>query len=89
MSGFLPNKILNKKKHGFGLPFGLWLRDSPLLRQLIADNLSDLRKRQIISSAFLDTLQALHSREDASYYGVFIWVFAMLEQWFREHEVSP
>jgi hypothetical protein len=27
----------------------------------------------------------LHGSEYASYYGVFVWVLAMLEQWLQEH----
>ncbi len=40
MAGFLPDEIIHKTKHGFGLPFGLWLHDSPRLRDLILGNLS-------------------------------------------------
>lgn len=89
MIGFLPNEIINKKKHGFGLPFGLWLQESAQLREIIFSNLSDLRKRQIIKSEFLDHLLKLHDQEDARYYGVFVWVLAMLEQWFQKHNLSP
>ncbi len=88
MRGFLPDAVIHKKKHGFGLPFGLWLRESPPLRALIFDNLSDLRKRRMIRPEFLERLLHLHDREDASYYGVFVWVAAMLEQWLREHGVA-
>jgi asparagine synthase (glutamine-hydrolysing) len=89
MAGFLPDEIINKAKHGFGLPFGLWLHDSPRLRDLIMGNLSDLRRRQIVQPAFLDRLLHLHGADDASYHGVFVWVLAMLEQWFQEHEIEP
>jgi asparagine synthase (glutamine-hydrolysing) len=85
MRGFLPDEIILKKKHGFGLPFGLWLRDSPSLREQIFSNLSDLQARRIIQPAFLDRLLHLHSSEDARYYGVMIWVLAMLEEWMKKH----
>jgi asparagine synthase (glutamine-hydrolysing) len=88
MSGFLPDEIIHKKKHGFGLPFGLWLQESAQLRQLIFDNLSSLRARGMIRPEFIDRLLDLHGDEDARYYGVFIWVLAMLEQWLREHELG-
>ena len=29
MKGFLPDEILVKKKHGFGLPFGVWMTTEP------------------------------------------------------------
>ena len=88
MTGFLPHAIINKKKHGFGLPFGLWLNESPELRELIRDRLANLRSRRIINPAFIDRLLDLHGMEDARYYGVFVWVIAALEQWLQEHGVS-
>ena len=89
MSDFLPAPIINKTKHGFGLPFGLWLRDSPRLADLIDANLAGMRSRGVFRPAFLDELRRRHRDEDANYYGGFIWVVAMLEQWFREHAMSP
>ncbi len=88
MADFLPAEIINKTKHGFGLPFGLWLQRSPRLQQLIGDNLASLRARHIVRPEFLDKLRALHNQDDAHYYGVLIWNFALLEQWFLEHRVS-
>jgi asparagine synthase (glutamine-hydrolysing) len=89
MAGFLPEEIIHKTKHGFGLPFGLWLHDSPRLRDLVMGSLSDLRRRGIIQPQFIDRLLHLHGAEDASYHGVFVWVLAMLEQWFQEHGIDP
>ena len=85
MAGYLPNEIIHKKKHGFGLPFGLWLNDSPRLRALVMDSLMGLKRRQIVRPEFLDRLLHLHGADDASYHGVFVWVLAMLEQWLQEH----
>ena len=89
MQGFLPDAIIAKKKHGFGLPFGLWLRESQPLRELILANLASLRARRIVRPEFIDRLLDLHGSDDASHYGVFVWVLASLEQWFQEHRVSP
>ena len=88
-TGFLPDEIIHKKKHGFGLPFGLWLKETPRLQQQIDCNLMDFRSRNIMQSQFIDRLLHLHGQDDARYYGVFIWVIAMLEQWFKEHNISP
>jgi asparagine synthase (glutamine-hydrolysing) len=87
MTGFLPDEIIHKKKHGFGLPFGLWLQQSQELREIVIGNLSELRRREIVRDGFLDRLLDLHDAEDARYYGVFVWVLAMLEQWFTSHGV--
>lgn len=86
MRGFLPDEIIRKRKHGFGLPFGLWLQDSPALRERIQGNLADLRARRIIRSEFIDRLLDLHGADDARYYGVFVWVLAMLEEWLRRYQ---
>lgn len=88
MADFLPTEIIHKTKHGFGLPFGLWLQRSPRLAELINDNLANLLNRRIVRPDFLNKLRTLHNQEDAHYYGVLIWNFAMLEQWFQEHGVS-
>jgi asparagine synthase (glutamine-hydrolysing) len=89
MRGFLPDAIIDKKKHGFGLPFGLWLKESAQLRDVIFDSLANLRGRGIVRPQFLNRLLELHGSEDARYYGVFVWVLAMLEQWFEEHRIAP
>jgi asparagine synthase (glutamine-hydrolysing) len=88
MTGYLPDEIIHKKKHGFGLPFGLWLQESPALREQIFGNLASLRARRIIRSEFIDRLLHLHGSDDASFYGVFVWVLAMLEQWLQAHSVE-
>jgi asparagine synthase (glutamine-hydrolysing) len=89
MCDFLPQEIIHKKKHGFGLPFGLWLTQSAALRELIFGNLANLRARRIVRGQFLDRLLDLHGSDDASYYGVFLWVLAMLEQWLHDHALQP
>lgn len=89
MADFLPHEIINKSKHGFGLPFGLWLQRSKDLAALTDDSLAGLQKRDIINPAFIQRLRSLHAAEDANYYGVFISTLTALEQWFRAHNVSP
>ncbi len=85
LRGFLPDAILTKSKHGFGLPFGEWLRTEDVLQSLAHDNLQTLQSRGILRTGFVDELIALH-KAHAGYYGTMIWVLMMLEQWFRrEH----
>jgi asparagine synthase (glutamine-hydrolysing) len=82
---FLPPATIAKKKHGFGLPAGLWLRDHPKLRELDGDALNDLRKRHIFRAGLLDDLMSTRLTEHAPYYGTLTWVLMMLELWFRAH----
>jgi asparagine synthase (glutamine-hydrolysing) len=80
----LPDEIINKQKHGFGLPFGVWLNDHKPLRSLAADSLSDLKARKVVRSEFIDTLLGEHLNEHAGYHGTMVWVLMMLEQWYRQ-----
>ncbi len=82
---FLPAEIISKSKHGFGLPFGLWMQSHAPLRELAQDSLRAFGARGIVKPAYLDRLLELHRSEHASYYGVMIWVIMMLEQWLRHH----
>ena len=56
MKDFLPAETLAKSKHGFGLPFNLWLHSSVQLRELACDSIHDLKKRNYFQLAFLDNL---------------------------------
>ncbi|MGH8501164.1 MAG: asparagine synthetase B family protein [Gammaproteobacteria bacterium] len=85
MRDFLPRKVIDKTKHGFGLPFGQWLHLSPALQGLIYGSLNSLKRRGIIRPAYIDRLIESHRREHAAYFGSLVWLLAMLEQWFQQH----
>ncbi|MDN5935801.1 MAG: asparagine synthase C-terminal domain-containing protein [Nitrosospira sp.] len=84
LRGFLPEEIIAKQKHGFGLPFGVWLQHHKPLQALASDSLSDLRSRNIIRADFIDELLGRHLDEHAGYHGTMVWVLMMLEQWYRQ-----
>jgi asparagine synthase (glutamine-hydrolysing) len=84
LRGFLPDEIITKQKHGFGLPFGVWLTQHPGMRQLSIDSLNDLKKRKIVRPEFIDALFSEHLQEHAGYHGTMVWVLMMLEQWFKQ-----
>ena len=88
MSDFLPQETLRKKKQGFGLPFGVWLKSDERLRGLIYSLLADLKQRHIVSAAFLDELRDEQRAGHASYYGYIVWSLAMLEAWLAAHKRS-
>ncbi len=83
---FLPPQVQSKSKHGFGLPFGVWLSSHPQLQQLAKDSLSDLKRRNFVRPEFIDNLTRQHQNEHAAFYGEAIWVFMMLELWLQAHE---
>jgi len=85
LRGFLPDEIITKSKHGFGLPFGPWLQTHQPLRQISLDSLADLKQRHIIRPEFIDELISVHVKNHAGYYGTMVWVLMMLEQWLKHH----
>ncbi len=85
LKDFLPAEIINKSKHGFGLPFGVWARDHAPLRERIDDRLSDFKKRGWLQAAYIDRLREQHRTEHASYFGKMLWVIAILEEWLAQH----
>lgn len=79
----LPEQILTKQKHGFGLPVGIWITENPALHTITRDALSSLKKRGIIAPEFIDRLLGQHLRTHAGYFGTMAWVLMMLEFWFQ------
>lgn len=88
MSDLLPEQILTKQKHGFGLPFGDWLATSDSLREAVMPNFERLRERGIFRSDFLDDLLTKHRDEHAGFYGNIIWVLVMLEYWLQTRDTQ-
>lgn len=84
LQDFLPKEILTKSKHGFGLPFGIWMASDPALHALAHEALTRFRRRGILREDYVDRLLDAH-RQHAGYYGVMIWVVMMLEQWLDAH----
>ncbi len=88
LRGFLPDETITKSKHGFGLPFGIWLNEHGALKQLAEDALISLGKRGIVRPGYLDYLRREHASGHASYYGVMIWVLVELELWLQANEAG-
>ncbi len=81
LKGFLPDEIIDKSKHGFGLPFGVWAKDYAPLRERIEDRLSDFRKRGLLTPGYVDHLRREHMSGHATYFGSMLWVMLILEEW--------
>ena len=86
LKNFLPPEVIAKRKHGFGLPFGVWLHEHQGLRELAGDSLNGLKARGILRGEFVDRLLKEHLHTHAAYYGTFVWILMMLEQWLASHE---
>lgn len=85
LRGFLPDEILTKKKHGFGLPFGPWAVKDAALNALAAESLRSVAARGLVRADFVDSLLTQRLKEHAGYYGEMVWILMMLEQWLRRH----
>jgi asparagine synthase (glutamine-hydrolysing) len=85
MRGFLPDAVIDKKKHGFGLPFGVWTRSHAGLHRLASDSIDALKRRNIFDPQFLDSVLTLHRDVHAAYYGELVWILMVLELWLQAH----
>lgn len=85
LRGFLPDEILSKKKHGFGLPFGVWATRHAGLQALAEESLRAVAERGIVRPQFVDTLLRVHLPAHPGYYGEMVWILLMLEQWLRQY----
>ena len=85
LRGFLPDETIAKSKHGFGLPFGIWLNEHPPLKAMAADALESLARRGIVKPGYLEFLRREHATVHASYYGVMLWVLVELELWLQRN----
>lgn len=85
LAGWLPDATINKSKQGFGLPFGVWMREYAPLREFAYDTAHDLSLRQVLLPGFVSDTIAQHRSGHASYYGELLWILCALELWLKEH----
>jgi asparagine synthase (glutamine-hydrolysing) len=81
LTGFLPDEIINKSKHGFGLPFGLWAKDHAPLRERVEDRMHAFKRRGILQPAYVDHIRQEHMSGHATYFGRMVWQILTLEEW--------
>ena len=81
LKGLLPPETIAKTKHGFGMPFGLWLRSHTPLAELMDGSLDAFQRRGILRPSYIQDLRRQHHTDHATYFGIMIWVVAMLECW--------
>lgn len=80
--GALPDAIIERKKHGFGIPLGAWLRRdmAPALDILLS---ARARQRGLLNPAAVEQLIHAHQagRQDNSRQ---LWALLSLEEWHRQ-----
>ncbi|MCW8890538.1 MAG: asparagine synthase-related protein [Sedimenticola sp.] len=85
LRGWLPDATISKAKHGFGLPFGIWMSTHKPLQELAYEALSSLKKRGYFKPEFIDNVIKMHRDTHAVYYGELVWILTVLELWMTEH----
>jgi asparagine synthase (glutamine-hydrolysing) len=88
LKDFLPREIIAKKKHGFGLPFGPWLAQSPELQALARDALGSLERRNLVRPQLIGELLTTRLQTHAGYFGEMVWLLVTLEHWLRAHQAD-
>ncbi|HUH93119.1 MAG TPA: asparagine synthase-related protein [Casimicrobiaceae bacterium] len=83
----LAPETIAKTKHGFGMPFGPWLNAHAPLADLVYGSLDAFRRRGILRPAYIDTVRHSHQADHATYFGIMIWVIALLECWLAERQL--
>ena len=84
---FLPAATIAKSKHGFGMPFGLWLREYKPLTDLAHESLDAFGRRGIVKPAYMSDLLRHHETGHATYFGIMIWVIMTLELWLSNRKL--
>jgi asparagine synthase (glutamine-hydrolysing) len=86
MSDFLPDAIINKQKHGFGLPNMQFMKSHAPLRELICDSLTSLKGRGYFRSEFLEDLSDRVRGGSLSGQEAAVWDLAALELWLESRK---
>jgi asparagine synthase (glutamine-hydrolysing) len=87
----LPQEVLHKKKHGFGIPVGLWLNSDPKMHDLALDTLFSTRalQRGYFRRTFIEDLIRKQKTDTSTYYGDCLWPFFTMELWHRQFVDEP
>jgi asparagine synthase (glutamine-hydrolysing) len=83
--GFLPDAILAKSKHGFGLPFGAWVLRDPGLARFARTSVASLPERGLVQQSFVDALFTRDLPAHPGFYGEAVWILMLLAQWLDRH----
>jgi len=83
MSGLLPQEIIEKTKHGFGLPYSVWVGDHKPLQDFTFDVLGSqaCRQRNYFRPDLVPWLWSQYQNVHRNFYGSVLWLFLMLELW--------
>ena len=83
LNNFLPAEVISKKKHGFGLPIGIWIRTKKNISVFVKEILlnPNISIGHFFRKGFIEELFRLHDTTGAAFYGDIIWNLLILELW--------
>lgn len=80
--GLLPDSIIDRKKHGFGVPLGAWLReDSQPVRDMLLSQTA--RQRGLMTMDVVERLITEHETGQRDHNRQ-LWTLLTLEEWHRQ-----
>jgi asparagine synthase (glutamine-hydrolysing) len=85
LKSYLPAEIINKTKHGFGLPFKVWLREDAALSALARDGIAAFGRRGYLRRDFIADLVANLRPGGNPEVTDLGWVILSLELWLQSH----
>ena len=83
----LPKEVISKKKHGFGLPIPVWLRNDKQLNEMMHELIfsSQSLQRGYFRKKTLEGLILSHKTDETGFYGTALWNLMILELWHRRY----
>lgn len=87
MRGLLPEEIIEKKKHGFGIPVVRWMLRPGKLNDFLRDAVFDPRAEQrgIFRKGFIKDLYRRSQDDKTPFFGTYLYYVLFLELWMRKH----
>jgi asparagine synthase (glutamine-hydrolysing) len=82
---FLPEGIINKKKHGFGLPGLVWLMKDGPLRDYVQACLVSFRARHILRADFVTDVADYREQAEPEEFASMAIDLSFLELWLQTH----
>jgi asparagine synthase (glutamine-hydrolysing) len=86
----LPQEIINKTKHGFGLPVVPWMLRPGKLNTLLEEYLFDsgVIQQEIFNSKFIEKIYKQAKTDNTHFYGTYLYFLLFLEMWLAKHFIN-
>ncbi len=89
LKDFLPQAVLTKTKHGFGMPYDQWLQDDSVLHEYVGDCLQNSHRLHYFKPEFIDRLVNHRGENRPLQWNGLMWDVMMLTLWLEAHDSPP